>query len=109
MLADALKTMPPAPDEMLGSMATLRLPGGPWPREEATRRLSMLDAAMRGRRFEVPLILWPSPYLVDWGLLPDDTQFDVTVRISAHVYNSFGQYERLSSILPGFAGVGRNL
>ena len=109
MLADALKTMPPAPDEMLGSMATLRLPGGPWPRDEATRRLSMLETAMRGRRFEVPLILWPSPYLMDWGFIPGDTQFEITVRISAHVYNSFGQYERLSSILPGFAGVGRNL
>jgi isopenicillin-N epimerase len=109
MLADPLKTMPPAPDEMLGAMATLRLPGGPWPRDEAMRRLSMIDAAMRGRRFEVPLILWPSPYLVDWGYLPDDTQFEITVRISTHVYNSSGQYERLSSILPGFAGVGRNL
>ena len=107
MLAEALHTMPPAPDEMIGSMATLRLPGGPWPRDEAQRRLTMLEAAMRGRRFEVPLLLWPSPFLVEWGLLPDSTQFEMTVRISAQVYNYFGQYERLASILPGFAGVGR--
>ena len=108
MLADALKTLPPAPDEMIGSMASLKLPGGPWRRDEALRRISMIDAAMHGRRFEVPLIPWPSPYLVDWGLLPDETQFDVLVRISAQLYNYLGQYERLSSILPGFAGVGRN-
>lgn len=107
MLAEALKTMPPAPEEMLGSMVTLRLPGGTWPREEAQRRAGMIESAMRGRRFEVPLILWPSPYLVDWGLVPDPGQFEIGVRISAQVYNYLGQYERLASILPGFAGVGR--
>jgi isopenicillin-N epimerase len=106
-LADALKTLPPAPEEMTGSMATLKLPGGPWPRDEVVRRISMIEAAMRGRRFEVPLLPWPSPLMVDWGYLPDTTQFDVLVRISGHVYNHISQYERLSSILPGFAGVGR--
>ena len=29
------------------------------------------------------------------------------VRISAHAYNYLGQYERLASILPGYAGVNR--
>jgi hypothetical protein len=62
---------------------------------------------MKGRRFEVPLIPWPSPWLVDWGLLPDGTQFEMLARISAHAYNSYGQYERLASILPGFAGANR--
>ena len=105
MLAEALGTAVQAPNDMTGSMASLRLPGGPWPRDEATRRLEMIESALRGRRFEVPLIPWPSPWLVDSGDLPESTAFDLLVRISAHVYNYYGQYERLASILAGFAGV----
>lgn len=36
-----------------------------------------------------------------------DTQFELVVRISAHVYNHVGQYERLASVLSGFAGADR--
>ena len=107
MLAEALHTDVQAPDSMTGSMATLRLPGGPWPRDEAARRLSMIDSAMRGRQFEVPLMMWPSPWLLDSGDLPESTEFELMVRISAHAYNYLGQYERLASILPGYAGVNR--
>jgi isopenicillin-N epimerase len=107
MLAEALHTSVQAPDSMTGSMASLRLPGGPWPRAEVTRRLAMIEAAMRGRRFEVPLIVWPSPWLIDSGDLPESTEFDLLVRISAQAYNFYGQYERLASILSGFAGVNR--
>ena len=107
MLAEALHTVCQSPAEMIGSMASIRLPGGPWPRAEAARRLSMIDAALRGRRFEAPLLLWPCPWLVDSGDLPPTTDFDLLVRVSAHVYNYLGQYERLASILAGFAGVNR--
>ena len=107
ILAEALHTVIQAPNSMTGSMATLRLPGGPWPRVEVARRLAMIGAALRGRRFEVPLMAWPSPWLVDSGDLPESTKFDLLVRISAHAYNHSGQYERLASILAGFAGVNR--
>jgi isopenicillin-N epimerase len=107
MLSEAMHTPVQAPAEMIGSMATIRLPGGPWPRAEATRRMGMIESALRGRRFEVPLMLWPCPWLVDSGDLPPTTQFDIIVRVSAQVYNSLGQYERLASILAGFAGVNR--
>ncbi len=107
MLAEAMKTPVQAPAEMTGSMATMRLPGGPWPRQEAVRRQDMIEAALRGRRFEVPLMLWPAPWLVDSGDLPATTQFDVLFRVSAQVYNSIGQYERLASVLGGFAGANR--
>lgn len=107
MLADALHTAVQSPDSMTGSMASLRLPGGPWPRSEAMRRREMIEGALRGRRFEVPLLVWPSPWLVDSGDLPESTEFDLLVRISAHVYNYLGQYERLASILAGFGGVNR--
>jgi hypothetical protein len=69
--------------------------------------MTMIDSAMRGRRFEVPLIAWPSPWLIDSGDLPEDTKFDLLVRISAQAYNYYGQYERLASILAGYAGANR--
>jgi isopenicillin-N epimerase len=106
-LAVALQTDAQGPNSMTGSMATLRLPGGPWPRAEALRRMGMIDSAMRGRRFEAPLMAWPPPWLVDSGDLPASTEFDLLVRISAHAYNFLGQYERLASILGGFAGADR--
>jgi isopenicillin-N epimerase len=107
MLAEALHTATQAPPVMIGSMASVRLPGGPWPRVEAARRMEMIDEALRGRHFEAPLMMWPCPWLVDSGDLPPDTEFDVLVRVSAQVYNHLGQYERLSSILAGFAGANR--
>jgi isopenicillin-N epimerase len=108
ILSTAMQTPIQVPAEMLGSMASVRLPGGPWARAEATRRMNMIEAALRGRRFEVPLMLWPCPWLVDSGDLPADTPFDVLVRVSAQIYNYLGQYERLASILAGFAGVNRS-
>ena len=107
MLAAALHTEVQSPDSMTGSMASLRLPGGPWSRAEVLRRMEMIESALRGRHFEVPLMPWPSPWLVDSGDLPESTEFELLVRISAHVYNYLGQYERLASILAGFAGVNR--
>ena len=107
ILSEALHTDVQAPRSMIGSMASVRLPDGPWPRQEAIRRLAMIEAAIRTRRFEVPLIPWPCPWLVDSGDLPEDTEFDILLRISAQAYNYLGQYERLASILAGFAGVNR--
>ncbi len=107
ILAEALHTAVQAPDEMTGSMASLRLPGGPWPRADALRRKEMIERALRNRRFEVPLLTWPCTWLVDSGDLPEDTEFDLLVRISGHAYNYPGQYERLASTLAGFTGVNR--
>jgi isopenicillin-N epimerase len=101
MLAEALQTPVQAPLSMIGSMASVRLPGGPWPRAEAMRRMAMIDEALRGQRFEVPLIVWPLPWLIESGDLPPTTEFDLLVRISAQAYNYLGQYERLASVLAG--------
>jgi isopenicillin-N epimerase len=107
MLCEALHTVAPVPTEMIGSMASVLLPGGPWSRSDATSRMATIESALRGRRFEVPLMAWPSPWLVDSGDLPDDTRFELLIRVSAQVYNYLGQYERLASILAGFAGANR--
>jgi isopenicillin-N epimerase len=107
LLCQALRTEAPAPAEMIGSMASILLPGGPWSRSDAMGRISTIQSALRGRRFEVPLKAWPSPWLVDSGDLPENTEFEVLIRVSAQVYNYLGQYERLASILAGFAGANR--
>ena len=67
----------------------------------------MIEDALRGRKLEAPLMMWPCPWLVDSGDLPPATEFDLLIRVSAQVYNYLGQYERLASILAGFAGVNR--
>jgi len=69
--------------------------------------MDMIEAALRGRRFEAPLMMWPCPWLVDSGDLPPETEFDLLIRVSAQVYNYLGQYEQLASILAGFAGANR--
>jgi hypothetical protein len=88
-------------------MASVRLPGGPWSRADATRRMTNIEEALRSRRIEAPLMMWPCPWLVDSGDLPPETEFELLIRVSAQVYNYLGQYERLSSILAGFAGANR--
>jgi isopenicillin-N epimerase len=109
MLAESLVTAVPSPDEMTGSMATLILPGGPWTRNEVQRQIAAMEAVLRARRLEVPVLPWPSPLLADWGYLPEDTRFEITVRISAHLYNHMGQYERLASTLAGLVDAGRTV
>lgn len=107
LLCDAMHTAVPAPPEMIGSMASIFLPGGPWSREDLASRMETIESALQGRRFEIPPMAWPSPWLIDSGDLPPDTKFEVLLRISAQVYNYLGQYERLASILAGFAGANR--
>lgn len=77
-LAARLDLQPPAPDEMLGCMATLPLPAAP---EDAPRLLQALHDA----QIEVPLVPWGGRL---W------------VRISAFSsYNHLEQYDRLGEAL----------
>ena len=91
---------------MIGSMATIRLPGGPWPGRgdaaDGDDRGRIAGPALRGAADAVAV-----PMARGSGDLPPTTEFDIVVRISAQVYNYLGQFERLSSILAGFAGVNR--
>lgn len=75
LLCERLGTEPPAPDEMIGSMAAL--PVGPRPG---------MAERLRRQGIVVPFPPWPTP----------DTHL---VRVSAQLYNTLDEYERLADAL----------
>lgn len=82
-LVKALNTAPPAPDDMLGSMAAVPLPDG---EGQLTTERDPFQAELFGRGFEVPIVPWPR-----WP--------QRLVRISAQIYNTPDQYQRLGATL----------
>jgi len=91
-LCKALGVPPPAPDAMLGSLASVPLPDG-WPSDPLVgRRVDPLQAALFERfRIEAPVHAWPAP---PRRLL----------RVSAQLYNTPAQYERLAEALADLLG-----
>jgi isopenicillin-N epimerase len=90
LLADALRVEMPCPAEMIGSMAAIALPASSrFPIPENTHAFApnpLHDALFRDHRIEVPLLLDPA----------GKTRL---VRVSAQLYNTRGDYERLSEAL----------
>lgn len=84
ILTDALSIAAPAPDEMLGSMASLPLPDSP--RRGTDRSIDPLSRLLRERGFTVPVFLWPA-----WPKR--------LIRVSAQSYNRVDQYQRLGVAL----------
>lgn len=86
-LCAALGVSAPAPDAMLGSLATLPLPDGDGAPPRSPLYLDALqDALFDEDRIEVPIIPWPAPPK-RW------------VRISAQLYNTPADYARLAAAL----------
>ena len=86
LLCGAVGTTPPCPDEMVGSLASIRLPDGPtadigWRRPDPLQR-RLFD----GWGIEVPVMSWPA---APRRLL----------RISAQLYNRRDHYARLAEAL----------
>src|SRR5690606_8707706 len=79
LVCDRLGVAPPAPDPMLGPMATIVLPASVPPAHR-------LKAALYDRwRIQIPV--WSTP------------RGTTSVRLSAQVYNSPAQYEHLADAL----------
>jgi isopenicillin-N epimerase len=74
LLCDALRIEKPAPDEMLGAMAAVLLPKGDG---------KLQDRLLFEHRIEVPIMPWPEPLL----------------RVSAQLYNTVADYEKLVAAL----------
>ncbi|MCP4898941.1 MAG: aminotransferase class V-fold PLP-dependent enzyme [bacterium] len=87
ILADALQTTLPCPDEMIGSMAAIPLPDEPAPDTRSSWEESPLQRALfQERAIEVPIIGWP-------------TSPKRWVRVSAQLYNRTEQFEYLAEAL----------
>jgi isopenicillin-N epimerase len=88
LLCEALEMPPPAPDEMIGSLATVPIPDGASsePPHSPLYLDSLQDWLMERHAIEVPVIPWPAP---PRRLL----------RISAQLYNHREQYVKLAAAL----------
>jgi isopenicillin-N epimerase len=78
VLCETLGISPPAPDAMVGAMAALPLSDGDGD--------ALQDRLLFEHNIEVPIMPWPAP--------PKRL-----LRVSAAVYNTFDEYERLASAL----------
>ena len=90
-LCVALDIEPPAPDSIIGSMATLPLP---WvdADDDAAERLH--DRLASEDRIQVPIGVWPVPAARTEGV-----RLQAFVRISAQRYNEPADYDRLAEAL----------
>lgn len=87
LLCRALELAPPAPETMIGSLASVPLPHGRAERPAAYFAYDPLQKALFERhRIEVPIFTWPAP--------PRRL-----VRISAQAYNEPAEYEALVAAL----------
>ncbi|HXI68840.1 MAG TPA: aminotransferase class V-fold PLP-dependent enzyme [Verrucomicrobiae bacterium] len=87
-ICDALEIALPCPDELIGSLAAIPLTDAPArPRPQSPLFLDALqDTLLREHGFEVPVIPWP-------------TRPKRLLRVSAQLYNSLPQYERLAKAM----------
>lgn len=84
MLCDLLEVEPAAPESMLGSLATVVLPGAPPEGSTAIDFADPLIGAMAARNIEVPIFPWRQQRLL---------------RISAQAYNHIDDYRALVEAL----------
>lgn len=82
-LCDVLGTEPPAPDDMIGSLASVILPASSQPVLHPTGSDPMQASLWEQYRIEVPVMRWPHP---ERRML----------RISPQIYNSIEQYDYLA-------------
>jgi len=88
ILSQALRTPEPAPESMIGSLASVPLPraGGEAPARRWPSWHPLQKALLEKHRIEVPVLFFPAhPHQL--------------IRISAQAYNSEGQYLRLAQAL----------
>jgi isopenicillin-N epimerase len=88
LLCRTLAIQPPAPNSMIGSMASIPLPE---PSPEACRRPTCYDDPLQDALLERHGIVAPV-----WRIGPREQRI---IRISAQAYNTFPQYERLACAL----------
>ena len=88
VICEVLGIEPPAPNDMIGSLASIPLPAAQKtkPSKSPLYLDPLQDALMNEAGVEVPIIPWPAPPAR-------------LLRISAHLYNSLPQYQVLAEAL----------
>ncbi|HJT18468.1 MAG TPA: aminotransferase class V-fold PLP-dependent enzyme [Thermoanaerobaculia bacterium] len=86
LLCETLRVDKPAPDEMLGAMASIPLPDGEPVAVSPLQIDALQDVLFHRFHIEVPVMQWPSP--------PKRL-----LRVSAQLYNTIADYEKLASAL----------
>jgi isopenicillin-N epimerase len=95
LVSAALREPPAAPDEMLGSMASIPLP---WERiPGAVQGVSLYGDAVHGALLEAGFQTMITP----WPQRPEAGAWRRLIRLSAAAYNDRAQFERLAAVLPG--------
>ncbi len=95
LVCRALDVMPPAPDELVGSMASIPLPGMQSGGEVQGIDLygdPVHDALLEQHAIQVVITPWPQR--------PDGGSWQRLLRLSAAAYNEIEDYERLAAALP---------
>jgi isopenicillin-N epimerase len=92
LLCKALGVAPPAPDEMIGSLAAVQLPPAKTERPRSALDLHPIQQALFAQHhIEVPVFDFPEPG-------------KRVLRIAAQRYNTRAQYETLARVLPSLLG-----
>jgi len=94
LLCAALRVQHPAPDEMLGSMASVPLPLER--RSGQVQGVELYDDPVHDHLAALGMQVMVTP----WPQRPDGDPWRRLVRISAAAYNDLGQFERLAEALP---------
>jgi isopenicillin-N epimerase len=94
VICDALDVPAPAPDEMIGSMTSIPLPGTQTGGRVQGVELydDQLHAALIERAFQVVVTPWPQR--------PEGGTWQRLIRVSCAAYNDLEQMERLAAVLP---------
>jgi isopenicillin-N epimerase len=99
LLCRAFDVIPPAPDDMLGSMATVPLPA-PGPSASEPELLAIGETLWQRFNIEVPIIMMPTSGGADGA-----DAHNLFVRVSAQQYNEIDDYGRLADALVEILGV----
>jgi isopenicillin-N epimerase len=95
LVATAIGAELPAPEAMIGSMASLSLGWAPAPGSDA-------DVDLYGDAVHGPLLTAGFQTMIaPWPQRPQGHRWQRLLRLSAAAYNDRAQYERLATVLPG--------
>jgi isopenicillin-N epimerase len=95
LISSAVNEPLPAPDEMIGCMASIPLP---WERNPGmVQGVDLYGDAVHGALLDAGFQALITP----WPQRPETGPWRRLIRLSAAAYNDLAQFERLAAVLPG--------